>query len=262
MLIKNQMQWKWFVWGKHPGLEDFIWAGTQTSLFQRFTKWVDNGFARFKTDSRLRTRHCSWRFWTRGTGQQVVCGLVRNSCDAHGRSFPLLYIGAGNLDGWSKNCSILPFAFESIWKSFEYAASARYGTVSQLNDSLQLLLSPIPEWRLYQQRIYNSDNYTKATQGEETAAGRKLLIKIDCGQPENLPYNSQFCKRVMSIGDEKTPMAVFIGEIEGSVAVAIINDTLIPDDFAWLWALAPITAKTEQRRVEKKSEGGLNGLGT
>lgn len=252
MLMKNQSQWKWFVWGKHPGLEDFIWAGTQTSLFQRFTKWVDNGFARFKTDSGLRTRHCSWRFWTRGTAQQVVCGLVRNSCDTHGRSFPLLYIGAGDLEGWSNNCSMLPFAFESIWKSFEYAASARYATVDQLNDSLQLILSPKPEWRLYQQRIYNSVNYTEAAQCEEMLAGRKQLIKINCEQPENLPYNPQFCKRVMSIGDTRAPLAVFIGEIEGEVAVATINDTLTPDDFAWLWTLGAADGRAEQRRDPKK----------
>jgi type VI secretion system ImpM family protein len=235
--MKNQIQWKWFVWGKHPGLEDFIWAGTQTPLFHRFTKWVDNGFARFKTDTRLRSRHCSWRFWTRGTGHQVVCGLVRNSCDAHGRSFPLLYIGAGDLEEWFNNCSMLPFAFESIWKSFEYTASARYGTIGQLNDSLQLLLAPRPEWRLYQQRIYNSVNYTKATQYAETLTDGKRLIKISCEQPENLPYNAQFCKHVMSIGDNKAPLAVFISEIDGWIAVAIINHTLTPDDFAWLWAL-------------------------
>lgn len=218
-------------------MEDFVWAGTQTPLFKRFTKWVDNGFARLNTGSDLRSRHCSWRFWTRGTKDQVVCGLLRNSCDTHGRSFPLLCIGAGELEHWDSNCSMLPFAFEPIWKSFEYAASARFDSIRQLNESLQMIPQPIPEWRKYQQRIYEEANLSNTAEGEETMDGYKQLIKINCKVPENLPYDWQFCKRVMSMGDDPDPIAVFIGEVDETVTVAIIHSTLTPGDFVWLWAL-------------------------
>jgi type VI secretion system ImpM family protein len=235
--MKKQTQWQWFAWGKHPGMEDFVWAGTQTKLFKRFTKWVDNGFARLNAGSRLRARHCSWRFWTKGTGQQVVCGLVRNSSDVHGRHFPLLYVGAGDLEFWAGNCSMLPFAFESVWKNFEYVASARFDTIRQLNDSLQLIPQPLPDWRTFQQRIYDTADLANTATCEESADGRKRLLKIDCRQPEHLPHDWQFCRHVMSVGDNQAPLAVFIGEIEDRVAVAIIDDTLTPADFAWLWAL-------------------------
>ncbi len=234
-------------------MEDFVWAGTQTPLFQRFTKWVDNGFSRLNADSTLRSRHCSWRFWTRGMDHQVVCGLIRNSSDIHGRSFPLLYIGAGELKEWVNNCSMLPFAFESIWKSFEYIASARFDTIGQLNNSLQLLHQPLPEWRKYQQRIYDAANLAKTARCEEAIAGRKRLMTIDCQQPENLPYDWQFCKSVMSQNDDQAPTAVFIGEVNQSVAVAIISNTLIPDDFVWLWKL---NANDSNRSIRSAAQRG------
>ena len=235
--MQYEEHWSWFAWGKHPALEDFVWAGTQTPLFQRFTKWVDNGFARLSEDSKMRTRNCSWRFWTKGTGKNVVCGLVRNSCDTHGRSFPLLYIGTGGLKEWPSNCSILPLAFESVWKDVEYVASARFDTAGQLNQSLQLMPSPTPDWRKFQERAYQSANRSKPANCQETVTSGKRLLKVDCGQPENLPHDLQFCQRVMTMGEDPSPMAVFIGEIEGVIAVAIINNALTPSDFVWLWNL-------------------------
>ncbi len=249
--MKKRPQWQWFVWGKHPGLQDFVWAGSHTPLFQRFTKWVDNGFARIKTDSRLRTRHCSWRFWTKGAGDDILCGLVRNSCDTHGRSFPLLHIGTGVLPDWPNNCSMLPFAFEAVWKNFEYAASARFDTVRQLDDSLQLVQQPTPNWRAYQQRIYNTANMTGTAQCTETVQDTNCLLKIDCKLPENLPYDLQFCQRVMAAGDNHSPPAVFIGEIEERVAVALITHALTPSDFVWLWRLAPDNAPPARQQAQR-----------
>ncbi len=235
--MKRSNQWNWFVWGKHPGVEDFICAGTQTPLFQRFTKWVDNGFARIGMDLKSRAMHCSWRFWTKGASEDVVCGLVRNSCDSYGRSFPLLYLGTGQLKDWTHNCSLLPFAFESTWKGFEYVAAARYHSVGRLNETLQLIEPPAPDWRQYQQRIHNATNLSTVANFDEKVEGQKRLYKIACELPEDLPHDLNFCSRVMVRGKLTTPMAVFIGEIEAQIAVAIIDQVLNPADFAWLWTL-------------------------
>lgn len=235
--MKRNHTWKWFVWGKHPGVEDFISAGSQTPLFQRFTKWVDNGFMRIGADSELRSGHRSWRFWTKGTEDEVVCGLVRNSCDSYGRSFPLLYIGAGDLQNWAANCSLLPFAFESVWKSLEYVAAARYHSVEQLAEALQLIQPPESTWRQYQRRIYNAPNLYTEANSDEQVDGQKQLFKIDCERPENLPRHLIFCNNVMTKDEIDAPMAVFIGEIGSCVAVAMVHTMLHPSDFTWLWSL-------------------------
>lgn len=235
--MPNNHHWKWYTWGKHPALEDFVWAGTQTPLFKRFSKWVDNGFAKFTEDSEMRTRNCSWRFWTRGTGTEVVCGLIRNSCDSHGRNFPLLCIGTGGLSNWSEHCSMLPLAFDSMWKNIEYVASARFDTAGQLNESLQLIEQPVPDWHDYQQRLYITANTLKPLNCDETVEDGKRLLQIDCGQPENLPLEIHFCQYVTAVAKDQSPMAVFIGEIQDNIAVAIINHALVPDDFVWLWNL-------------------------
>lgn len=237
MFIKNRKTWKWFTWGKHPAFEDFVWAGIQTPLFRRFKKWMDTGFAMFEVDSNLRTQNYSWRFWTKGAEQEIVCGLVRNSCDCYGRSYPLLYIGTGSLKDWVGNCTMLPLALESIWKSLEYISSARFDTLRQLNVSLQLIESPAPKWRHYHQRIDNASNKPVPVNCMETTEGGNNLLRFNYKQPENLPYDLIFCQRVMPTKKHHSPMAVFIGEIKEDIAVAIINSTLTPSDFVWLWSL-------------------------
>ncbi len=234
--MKNSNNWMWFVWGKHPGVEDFICAGTQTPLFQRFTKWVDNGFARITKEADLRSRHCSWRFWTHGAGDDIVCGLVRNSCDSYGRSFPLLYLGTGELKDWMHNCSLLPFAFESVWKNFEYVGSARYHSVKRLNEALQLMQAPGSTWHQYRQRIFSESNLSSAARFDQDTSGRNRLFKIECKFPENLPHDLNFCNQVMPKGAQHPPKAVFIGEIGHRIAVAIVDSILTPADFRWLWS--------------------------
>jgi type VI secretion system ImpM family protein len=235
--MKTQNQWRWFVWGKHPGMSDFISAGNHSPLFQRFTKWVDNGFSRIAVDDGLKSRHCSWRFWTHGKEDGIVCGLVRNSCDSFGRSFPLLYLGTGELRGWPHNCSLLPFAFESVWKSFEYAGAARYHSLQRLNQSLQSLRPPEPEWHQYRQRIFNQPNLYENAEFEEKADGRNRVFTVACKLPENLPHDLNFCNQVMPKNAREPLKAVFIGEIGSRIAVAIVDDILIPTDFTWLWSL-------------------------
>ena len=237
--MKTPHQWKWFVWGKHPGMSDFISAGCQGPLFQRFTKWVDNGYTHITTDEDLKSRHCSWRFWTHGTTDDIVCGLVRNSCDSFGRSFPLLYLGTGDLKGWTHNCSLLPFAFESIWKSFEYAGAARYHNIQRLSQTLQSMQPPQPDWHQYRQRIFNQSNLYSTAGFEEEADGRRRVFTVACKLPENLPHDLNFCNQVMPPNKHQPLNAVFIGEIGNRIAVAIVDDILIPADFIWLWSLRP-----------------------
>ncbi len=246
----REEHWTWFAWGKHPALEDFVWAGKQTPLFKRFTKWVDNGFSKFGEDSEMRSRNCSWRFWTRGAGKNIVCGLIRNSCDTHGRSFPLLYIGTGGLKEWPDNCSMLPLAFDAVWKEVEYVSSARFDTAGQLNESLQLMQSPSPDWGAFHQRVYQSGSMSRSATCEENIADGKRLLMVDCGQPENLSHDTQFCQRVMAMGEDPSPMAVFIGEIKGVIAVAMIRNALTPADFVWLWKLDHGRASAKQQSPE------------
>jgi type VI secretion system ImpM family protein len=235
--MKDRIQWHWFVWGKHPGVADFVCAGTQTNLFQRFTKWADTGFCKVAPELKIKSRHCSWRFWSKGAAGEVVCGLVRNSCDSYGRSFPLLCLGTGNLSDWSRNCSLLPFAFDSVWKYFEYIAAARYDSVRGLNDALKLVKPPEPLWRDYQKRLYSSSNLYRQAAIDTQIYGSNRLCKIDCHVSEDLPQDLSFCSNMVATTDNGAHTAVFIGELEACIAVAMIDDILKPKDFVWLWEI-------------------------
>ena len=80
--------WQWFVWGKHPGIEDFISAGTPTPLFQKFTKWVDSGFAAIINDDILRTRFHSCAFGQPAPGTRSYAGSSAIAVTVMAEAFP------------------------------------------------------------------------------------------------------------------------------------------------------------------------------
>jgi type VI secretion system ImpM family protein len=252
--MSKQNPWNWFVWGKHPGVPDFICAGEQTQLFQRFTRWVDTGFSRISAELKSKSRHCSWRFWSKGANDQVVCGLVRNSCDSYGRSFPLLYLGSGGLENWQRNCSLLPFAFESVWKHFEYAAAARYESVARLNETLQTIEAPVPQWRLYQERIHSKPVLHTHSICDETVENNKRLYRLNCQFPEDLPHDLSFCSNIVAATKLALPTAVFISEVDEHIAVAIIENMLMPAEFAWLWSIQKYTQQDNGLKTIRKEK--------
>ncbi len=237
--MRDHLKWNWFFWGKHPGVPDFVLVGTQTALFQRYTQWVETGFAKVDECLKMKSRYCSWRFWSKGTSGEVVCGLVRNSCDSYGRSFPLLCLGSGRLADWSRNCSLLPFAFEPIWKQFEYVAAARYGTVKALKDALQLVYPPEPLWQDYQERIHqpSDDNHSRKNNYDIESVNGNRLCQIDGHVSEDLSEDLSFCSNMVAASGNGTPTAVFIGELGSRLAVAMVDDLLTPSDFVWLWSM-------------------------
>jgi type VI secretion system ImpM family protein len=242
--MKNTPEWKWFAWGKHPGIPDFICAGIQTPLFQRFTQWVDKGFEIVDAPLKSRSRHCSWRFWSKGAHNEVVCGVVRNSCDSYGRSFPLLFLGSGRLENWTENCTLLPLAFDSIWSHFEYVTAARYDSIGRLNEALQLIEPPAPEWQKYQQHLYKSASSYIQAAFDVKKNGENRLFTIACQSPKLLPLDLSFCNLIKPKGDANCPVAIFIGEIQRRLVIAVIEKIVHPKDFAWLWSdrlLLPIS---------------------
>lgn len=80
--------WKFAAFGKHPAAKDFIKLGTDTSILDGFADWVENGYAKLVSKSELSApEFCSWRFWTKGSGQpeqehksranDVLCRIAR-----------------------------------------------------------------------------------------------------------------------------------------------------------------------------------------
>ena len=235
--MNGRIQWNWFIWGKHPGISDFISVGKTSHLFQSFTKWVDTGFSMVDAALKEKSRHCSWRFWTKGAAGEIVCGLVRNSCDSYGRSFPLLCLGTGALQNWALNRSLLPYALEPVWKHFEYLAATRCDSVSSVSEALQLIEPPSPSWQRYQERIHSTVHLYAQKNSEEHAFAGKRLFKMNCLSPECLPLDLRFCSGMIALDGKNPPTAVFIGETGGQVAVAMIGGVLKPTDFEWLWSL-------------------------
>ena len=99
-IAKTAPSWKWAAFGKHPLAGDYFFAGPDDPLFQAFSGWVDNGYKKIAASRKNAADLYSWRFCGKGlTSGTLLCGIVRDNFDRHGRPYPLSIMGAGPLAG-------------------------------------------------------------------------------------------------------------------------------------------------------------------
>jgi len=139
--------WLWSAHGKHPAYKDYFTIGDDSPLSRAFFDWVDRGAQSvISKGDRGQVPH-SFRFWAKGPAKgQLLCGLLRSSCDQLARPYPLMILGTGYLPDWEVHWNLLPLACEKIWEKLEYMAAKRYGSLGLFQGELKLLKSPDNNW--------------------------------------------------------------------------------------------------------------------
>jgi type VI secretion system ImpM family protein len=113
-LGRKTKSWHWAACGKHPAARDYFGLDAAPPMIGAFEKWVESGYRTLPAQKDRPEQ--SWRFWCRGPERGIlVCGGLRDSCDAIGRPFPLLVMGQGPLKGWEEAWELLPLAVEPLW---------------------------------------------------------------------------------------------------------------------------------------------------
>jgi type VI secretion system protein VasJ len=229
--------WRWAAAGKHPAARDFMEAGETFPLFDALCQWVEKGYGTGTAGNGV-TDLRSWRFWARGGKRNVVaCGLLKDSCDTIGRPYPLLVMGAGELEGWETHWDLLPLACETTWGHMESFATRMYPSFHELEAALAGMRVPAPRW----------DDFSGTDFSTYTSLPSRQLIEdfvlddIGYVQLDPLPAQEQKMQilawhRLCKNHVKDLPVIVFMGSSgEKAPHLFMARRALSVGDFLTLW---------------------------
>lgn len=248
--MKSDQHWHWCFYGKHPAARDYFTIGKNLPMIQAFIDWVERGYLPLTGKKEKAELSNSWRFWSRTpTRNQLICGLVRSSCDAIGRPYPLLMTGVGGLDGWERNWEMLPFACEKVWQQFEHIATRKYTTLERLKLDLDLLKGPDNNWNELRDLI-SSDHKSGVAGTELTKENmaklmreKEIFMALKPKTADTLFMLIAKWHQYLKAHCPVMPNALFMGGSMQQTFLAVFIRALKPDDFTLLWDLGALELK-------------------
>lgn len=219
-------------------------------LATSFTEWLNKGYPAQRHLNSSRPYQCSWRFWVKGKSKnEISCGLLKDSCDSIGRSYPLLIMGNGPLEGWEHHWALVPEVCEAAWIQMETLSTKTFMNLRGLEQELASLPAPLPYWSPSRTTV---DDYLK--ENDFTSASD---LELFCDQLRGLSVKSsgiiildQFCSydiisKTKFVGSvlgrhfDCAPRTVFIGGTNEMVCYAFFRRPLSSSDFSTLWTHLP-----------------------
>jgi len=254
-VLRAEQLWGWAAYGKHPAAKDFIRIGQDMPLLKGFSEWTENGYQKATTNSSIGKSLVSWRFWSKGARKGVlVCGLIKDSSDSLGRSYPLLIMGSGPLTNWEDRWDLLPFACEKTWSEMEYVSSRRFEDFERLKATIQALRPPQPQWADFEEKRNReagndgkSGDYLSVRDDDKlerqiSLVSDKTEIIIDLDQK---PFPDQIAavncmQTLLKMHDKHAPHAMFVGGAVDRSFLALFKRPLSKDDFVKLWSMTTV----------------------
>ena len=247
-LIRSQ-KWSWYLSGKHPIAGDFLTIGRASPLLRGFAGWMEKGYAALplarKQDINLR-----WMFWARGPNGELICGLLKTSHDLHGRSYPLMIVGAGPVAECSDHWDVIPYACQGTWAALVHLGEARNRGVRSLKNDLLNLRFSTPHWKsLYRLREAeketvirmgwnqrSSEFMDKMNNIEGLSRCDHFLVPLDvCDGGGGLTAVSKMFRLLKSRAGAE-PAMVFMGGGQEVKSLLCLKRPLQLDDFSMLWS--------------------------
>lgn len=249
--MKTNLSWQWSIFGKHPIASDFFKLGEETPLFKLFSEWVEKGYQMYlQKEKSMRNPH-SWRFWARGSQKEhLVCGVVRDSSDRVGRSFPLLILGAGVLYGWEDHWDLLPFACENAWNQIEYLSTYSGSDLKKLGEELRHIRVPHSEWGELARRgrdltdhWMNSNHLNFDLKEMEESVFRasdqnRVFLRLTSHSSIDQWSQVGFYHLIIKKKSNGIPNAIFMGGSGETLFLCLFKRPLQVIDFVQLWTIS------------------------
>ena len=125
-ISKKKVMVEFSAHGKHPAFNDYFNLNTGSPLANALSGWVEKG-AKLGGTSRKNEKIRSFRFWVRGMNKgELGIGIVRDSSDSLGRTYPLIIMAQGSGRDWEKRWPYVFNHFDSVFRAFEEMTAARY----------------------------------------------------------------------------------------------------------------------------------------
>jgi len=235
MLVNSK--WKWRISGKHPSAKDYIIAGKSMPVLEGITKWIEMSYEKIFSKKTDHSHYHSYRFWMKSPDKHyLICGLVKDSCDKIGRSYPLTIIGTGYLKYWEHHLELIPFACEKTWIQMESILARNETTIEEFKENLSLIHPPQHDWKNFQfQKSQNQLSSIDHSFEKNIIYNKNSFIKL-------LPVTFQDDSLKLPINwhsflkhKKKIPNSVFMGGSTKQIMLAAYYRPLDEEDFSNLW---------------------------
>jgi type VI secretion system protein VasJ len=123
-------------YGKHPAFDDYFSVNMELPLAKALSAWIESAIKLRGTADKTKVIR-SFRFWVLGIKKdELVLGIVRDSSDRLGRTYPLLIIGRTRMKNRDKKWPEIFTGFEPVFRAFEEMTTARYEAFKEFETSL------------------------------------------------------------------------------------------------------------------------------
>ncbi|HDD45373.1 MAG TPA: DUF2094 domain-containing protein [Candidatus Desulfofervidus auxilii] len=247
-LNKKQKNWLWVIGGKHPAAPDYIFIGNEVAPIKAIFNWIEKGYQALLSKHSLIKTSKIWRFWIYIPKNVFFCGILRESMDSNGRSYPFAVVGKGSLLNWQNQWPLLPFAFNETWEKMELLFSQNISSIKILQNNLNWIIPPKSYWEKYQVEIKKAwEKYSSLTLGNNLAEIKKIFEagfkNYTCHNYCFIPFNpicpvwvpTSLGYAILYSWGLSMPLASFIGGDIQHSGFFLFNRTLNKDDFIMLW---------------------------
>lgn len=244
---KSKQKFELSAHGKHPAFSDYFSLNTSSPLASALSTWVENAVKLTGDIKKNRATH-SFRFWMKGINKhELVLGIIRDSSDRMGRSYPLLIMGKGIVKDWEMNWQYIFYSSETVFRAFEDIVASRYESFKEFETKLSRVRFPrvlcVEEKCLDQTPAYSGmgersrlpeamkDWYKKELEKGALALYLPIVTLLDncASYPMEMKKPGLFRKKT------KGPGAVFLGGLPENPGLTIYGRPLKTDDFFHLF---------------------------
>ncbi|MCP4717878.1 MAG: type VI secretion system-associated protein TagF [Desulfobacteraceae bacterium] len=221
-------------YGKHPAFDDYFSINMEPPLANALSSWVENGMTSGGTaDKNRETR--SFRFWVPGIKkEELILGIVRDSSDRLGRTYPLLIMGRTRMKDRDTKWPAIFSGFEPVFRAFEEMTTIRYQAFKEFEASLLKIQFSEPDFEKSNTSLSNCLTAWFKMEKERSSLVlpvSKLLDKF-ASHPHEPPKKGIFKT------NSTPPNAVFLGGLPDNPMVNMYNRPLKTRDFPRLFNLS------------------------
>jgi len=216
-------------YGKHPAFNDYVSVNIDPPLANALSSWVETG-AKLRGNTHESSLIRSFRFWVNGIKKsQVVLGIVKDSSDRLGRTYPLLIMGNAHMKNRNRQWHRIFTRFDPDFRAFEAATAARYEAFNDFETHLLTIrLAPSDsEAKNISTGFSNGMKVWLKKNREKEALSLPVTVLLDrFGSHPVEPTDRGMFKRSID-----PPGAVFLGGLPENPMVTLYNRPLKARDF-------------------------------
>ena len=247
--LKKRPRWYWHAGGKHIIVKDYFGLKSDLPLFSSLLNWMTKGYEScvrsFQKEEIQESR--SFRFCARGAKpQEIVFGIILDSTDGVGRSFPLLIAGTGGLEDWRDHWDLLPYACEASWGQMDYLIARNFASLDQFNASIKGLSPPLEDWETLRLKRKQSLHNGGKEYSTAISMALKMVKEKEFPVDNNRSFSISLGSSHFSISDLGTrekkmqvhleaPQCFFAGGVQQEQKLSVFFRKVDTDDFKTIW---------------------------